>query len=147
MRHSITSAFLAGLLLLGFAGLSQAHHPFAPPRPVLRHPGCVVSPEAQVDSWYHRYLHRCPDPYASAWIESLRCGQPPEKVLAGILGSDEYYGNAGNNPCGFIRTLFRDVVGRPPSPAEEHCYQERLASGVCRNEIACSILTVAHHRW
>ena len=35
-------------------------------------------------------------------------------MLAGILGSDEYYADAGQTASGFLSALYHDVLGRSP---------------------------------
>jgi len=83
--------------------------------------------EAQrtVARWYERYLGREPDPYSAIWVQSLQKGQDPERVLAGILGSDEYYQRGGGTPRGFVQQIYNDVSGRRPTPRElEHWAHE-----------------------
>jgi hypothetical protein len=84
--------------------------------------------EMLVRSWYQRYLHRTPDPTGEelGWVDALRTGQPPEKVLAGILGSQEYFTNAGGTPEAFVRALFMDLTGRQPTFQELNYWARRL---------------------
>ena len=80
----------------------------------------VGNPVAVVDSWYRMYLGRSArnDPGSVGWINLLRQGSPPSSVLAGILGSHEYFNRVGGTMPAFITALYRDVVGRPPTPGE-----------------------------
>jgi hypothetical protein len=73
---------------------------------------------AMVTSWYQRFLGREPDQGANDWVQRLQNGTPEQSVLAGILGSDEYYNRSGSNVEGFITALFRDLLNREPSPQE-----------------------------
>src|SRR5262249_36965982 len=56
----------------------------------------------------------------------MRHGNSPEKTVAGILGSDEYYAKSGNRTDGFIRALYRDLVGREPTEAELISWMRRM---------------------
>jgi hypothetical protein len=79
-----------------------------------------------VRSWYRDFLGREPDPSGlRTHGTALRQGHPPEVVLAGILGSDEYYQRAGRRSEGFIRALFLDLAGRRPTPAELRHWRQR----------------------
>src|SRR5262245_24915489 len=45
--------------------------------------------------------------------------RPPSSVLAGILGSHEYFNRVGGTMPAFIRAVFRDVVGQSrPAPTQ-----------------------------
>jgi hypothetical protein len=112
--------------------LAQAAPVFAQP---------VADPVAVVDSWYRRYLGRSAlnDPGAAGWINLLRRGSPPSSVLAGILGSHEYFIRVGGTMPAFIRALYSDVVGRPPSPGELRFWLQR-ANIQSRRDIANDIL-------
>src|SRR5262249_21645351 len=68
-------------------------------------------PEELVRTWYRRYLNRDVDPVGfQTWVGSLRSGNPPEMVLAGILASDEYFGRGGGTPEGYVTVLFQDLT-------------------------------------
>jgi len=91
------------------------------------------------DAWevvrelYNRFLHRDPDPAAHGWVTALRSGQGIDRVLVGILGSEEYYKNAGTTPQGLIHALFWDLAGRNPSAEEvRHFLHEFQLGGVRR---------------
>jgi hypothetical protein len=109
-------------------------HPAGYPRPV------PASPEELVRSWYQKFLHRDPDPQWSVWVEAVRNGQEPNAVLAAILGSQEYYNNAGGTPEGFVQALFQDLSGRRPTP-EEMGYWVRRVLDRDRNDMAYALLT------
>ncbi len=97
-------------------------------------------PNSLVDSWYRTYLRRPPDPNMVNWVSMLQQGNPPDVVLAAILGSDEYYAKAGGTAQGFITTLFNDVLGRPPSPGEVDFWVRRMYTEA-RTDVAHEILT------
>jgi hypothetical protein len=80
-----------------------------------------------VESWFRQYLHREPDPSGlEFWERSLSSGASETQVLSQFLASNEYIGKAGNDHAGFIRTLFRDFMGRHPSPPEMADWVPRL---------------------
>jgi hypothetical protein len=83
--------------------------------------------QAVVADWYNRYLHRAMGAEAVGWAQDLDQGQDPTKLLAGILGSDEYYIRCGSTIQGYISTLFADVTGRQATAAEYNFWLNRLA--------------------
>src|SRR5262245_37586606 len=94
-----------------------------PPWPLPPPPGPPfnpVDPQAElVQSWYQHFLGRSVDGSGiQTWVALLRQGVPPEDVLGGILGSPEYYRRNGGTPVGFVRGLYRDVLGREPGRDE-----------------------------
>ncbi len=102
--------------------------------------------EDLVRSWYRRYLHREPDPNRAAWVDALNSGQQPEAVLAGILGSTEYYDKAGGTPEGFVNRLFLDLTGRRPTPGELEHWVRRAAYGD-RKDVAYALLMRYPQSW
>ena len=102
--------------------------------------------ESLVDGWYAKFLNRQRDPYAAVWIDSIRQGQPPNSVLAKILGSQEYYDKSGDNPQGFIQTLYQDVTGRQPSPQELNYWMQRMSISD-RTDVAYELLTRYPQSW
>jgi len=101
----------------------------------------MSDPVALVDFWYRAYLGRTAlnDPGSAAWINLLRRGTPPTSVLAGILASREFFNRVGGTMPAFINAVYRDVVGRPPTPGELRFWQRR-AFTQSRREIANEIL-------
>ena len=87
-----------------------------------------VSPQSQavVNEWYNRFFHRQAELAAVGWAQVLDQGQNPDRVLAGILGSDEYYLRSGGTPQSYVQTLFIDLNGRQPSRAEYSFWTNRL---------------------
>jgi hypothetical protein len=96
---------------------------------------------AIVDGWYHQYLGRCADPCGlRVHAKQLQCGKSPDVVLSGILGSEEYYQRHGCCQAGFIKGLYKDHLGRCPSPGEVRqwlCVMERCAT---RDQLALKFL-------
>ncbi|HEV3343397.1 MAG TPA: DUF4214 domain-containing protein, partial [Pirellulales bacterium] len=66
---------------------------------------------------YRDFLHRDPEAQGLQFWTSLLAGGADEKsVLAGVVGSDEYFAKAGGTAQGFVNTLYRDLLGRPGDP-------------------------------
>jgi hypothetical protein len=100
----------------------------------------VRDPVALVDSWYRAYLGRTAldDPGSAGWINQLRRGTPPASVLAGILGSPEYFHRVGGTMPAFINAVYREAVGRSPTPGELRFWLRRAytqSRGAIANEI------------
>lgn len=108
MRRFIIAASLGALFALGSA-FAQPTYPQTYGQP----------PDTLVQTWYQKYLHRMPE-YGGMqnWVNALNSGQSPQVVQAQILGSQEYANQNGNTPEGFVQGMFRDVVGRRPTPQE-----------------------------
>jgi len=82
---------------------------------------------ALVNSWYQQYLRRTVDPDGlSVWVNMLRNGVAQEEVQASILGSDEYWRQQGGRHSSWIVGLYRDVLGRQPSPQEVRIWDRHL---------------------
>jgi hypothetical protein len=114
-------------------------------RPPLR-PAFPDRPEELVRTWYLRFLNREPDPGWIGWVNALRRGQAPERVLASILSSQEYFERSGRTPRGFIETLFRDLTGRRPTPRELSHWMRRLTFG-SRADVAYELLMRFPQNW
>jgi hypothetical protein len=99
-----------------------------------------------VQGWYAQFLHRAPDPGAAIWIQALQSGQQPESVLSQILGSGEYFVNAGNTNEGFINAIYRDVLSRPPTPGEMAYWLPRLAY-TPRPDMVYALVTYTPQAW
>src|SRR5262245_23138413 len=113
----------AAALTLGAAATAQAGHDRA---------------EATVEGWYRQYLGRCADESGlRSWGGQLRCGKPPDCVLAGILASCEYYDRNGGCDAGFVKGLYRDRLGRCPS-------REEVRTWLCELDRCGSRYNVAH---
>src|SRR5262249_26031790 len=97
--------------------------------------------QQQVVEWYQTYLGRYPDATGLRnWGGMLDAGYPRNAVLAGILGSAEYYQLKGGTPTRFVRGLCREVVGRWPTPLEQQDGVLRLSRGYSRTSLARTLL-------
>lgn len=79
-----------------------------------------------VRSGYERYLRREPGPGGATWVQALQNGQTRQDLMASLLSSDEYLAKAGGTRPGYVRQLYRDVIGRDPLPAEVNYWVGRL---------------------
>jgi len=51
-------------------------------------------------------------------MSALASGTSEETIIAGMLGSDQYYQNHGSTQTGLIRSVYQDLIGRAPTDAE-----------------------------
>ena len=120
MRRFIFSLAVGSTLLIAAPSFAQYPAPWQQTLP--------QGQAAVVRNWYLRFLNREPDPQGAAgWTNALLQGKPPAQVLAGILGSQEYYLKGGGAPEGFIVVLYRDLFFRDPSNPELVHWTRRLA--------------------
>jgi hypothetical protein len=54
----------------------------------------------------------------SASLTSLSTGTSEEDIIAGIVGSDQFYADQGSTQTGLIKGVYQELVGRPPTSAE-----------------------------
>jgi len=96
---------------------------------------------ASVDSWYRTYLRRTAlnDPGAVPWINLMRQGATPTSVIAGILGSEEYYYRVGGTMPAFIKALYGEALQQPLSQAAYHFWLQRAYTQT-RQQIAYDVL-------
>lgn len=148
---------LLGLLLLTQPVAAQFGQRVPPqpvppqPTPLPQYPGQSsyydYDPSEMVRSWYLRYLDREPDTIgAQSWIEALRQGYRPEMVLAGMLGSQEYYQRAGGTPNGFIQKLMTDITRQYPD-RRQYDYWIRRFHAERREDLAYSLISRYPSSW
>lgn len=101
-------------------------NPIQPPG--TQYPRPIGDPLSEmVQSYYQQYLNRSVDPAGLNHFRSmLERGVTPEEVQALLTSSEEYYRVKGGNPNAFIAGLFRDVLGREPSPRELTLWRDRF---------------------
>lgn len=93
--------------------------------------------QGQVDSLFQHYLHRGADPAALQNMSALlAAGTSDEALAATIAGSDEYFKLHGGTNDGFLNGLFLDVLGRPIDPGTKSAFEQALAQGASRLQIA-----------
>lgn len=96
-----------------------------------------------VQGFYTALLHRPPTPAElTAALAQLGAGATDEQLEAAILGSPEYFGTRGGGTAsGFLAALYGDVLGRPPTPAEQAAFDTALANGTTPGAFALQTLT------
>ena len=67
---------------------------------------CVVAPQAPTAN------------QLGAALTSMAGGSTEESIIAGVLGSDQYFENHGGTQTGFIEGVYEDLIGRPATDAE-----------------------------
>jgi hypothetical protein len=96
----------------------------------------------EVQQLYHRYLGRSGESAALAYaVAGLAGGGTVQQLGAGIVGSNEYFKDAGGNNTGFLQTMYKEVLGRPIDPNALAVDLAGLASGISATEIALSVMT------
>ncbi len=82
-----------------------------------------------IQDYYQTLLGRAADAGGlQFWLSMSLSGVPLEQILAGIAASEEYFQRQGGTSDGFVRGLYRDVLGRiaPPSQPELDFWIARL---------------------
>jgi hypothetical protein len=76
-----------------------------------------------VNNLFQEFLGRNADLGAlNAFSTQLTNGVGIQQIEATIIGSDEYFGNAGATNNGFIEAMYRDLVSRNPDASGEAFY-------------------------
>ncbi|MDX1948516.1 MAG: hypothetical protein SFU86_24230 [Pirellulaceae bacterium] len=86
------------------------------------------SDEDLIRGWYRDYLGRQVGPELQAWLQLLRGGMSPVDLQAAILGSDEYYAQAGRDPQAFVNETLQAVTWTQPTNAEIRRWTDRLTA-------------------
>jgi hypothetical protein len=103
----------------------------------------------EVQALYQKYLHRAADPGGlSEGVNSLRAGGTLEQLAAAIASSPEYFQTRGNsNDDGFLNALYADAFGRAVDLGGRATWDQDLASGATRAQVAAAILgTTEYHQ-
>jgi len=61
------------------------------------------------------------------WPRFVTLQQPWAREILRVVGSEAYWQGAGASPEGFVRALYRDVLGRVPADAEVAFWVRRMA--------------------
>jgi hypothetical protein len=59
-----------------------------------------------------------PDLVVQSDLTSFTTGTDEEDIIAGVLGSAQYYQNHGSTQAGLVRGAYQDLIGRAPTDAE-----------------------------
>jgi hypothetical protein len=74
----------------------------------------------------------------AAWLPVYKQGGV-DAVVAGILGSTEFYQNAGGTPLAYVQALYQDILGRQMDPLGMN-YVNMINFGVSRTQVAMYII-------
>ena len=86
------------------------------------------------------FLQRNPDPAGSAfWTGHLHSGTRYDAFESTLIGSNEYFNNAGATNANFIDAVYNDLLDRPPHTSETNFWLNRLAAGSTRTGVALAI--------
>lgn len=136
MRANLKTAALAAVVTILLSGPAWATKP-----PI---PGDY---QALVCDWYLRYLGRPADVSGlETNARKLMRGFSPREVEASILGSREYFVRNGSTKIGYIRGLFRDVLGTEPAPGQLEYWLEELSDIGYRDDLAEDFLEKVRKR-
>jgi uncharacterized repeat protein (TIGR01451 family) len=97
----------------------------------------------EVEEVYSRLLHRAADPSGhNAFVQFLENGGTVEQVEALIAGSPEYHQRRGGGSNeGFLTALCQDGLGRAVDAGGRMAWDEALASGVSRTQVAADLFS------
>jgi glucose/arabinose dehydrogenase len=99
--------------------------------------------ELEVVRTYRTLLGRTPArSEIDGWVAFLGAGRSETDLQAAVFGSAEYFGRQGSTAPGFVRGLYRDILGRDAGQAEVDLWLSRLP-GAGREGVARGILTSA----
>ncbi len=101
----------------------------------------------QIAADYRAFLGRPADPGGLAtWLAAFAAGATNEEVDAAILGSPEFFADAGATTTGFITALYQDLLGRPPDPGGLAYWSQAMAGGTSATQVANDITTSVEYR-
>lgn len=90
---------------------------------------------------YRTLLGREPDGGGfAAWMNGLVNGLNEENIRAAFLGSPEYYQRHGNNPRGWLTSLYGAVLGRAPDAGGLTAWTQAVQAGTDRGALAYSFI-------
>lgn len=96
----------------------------------------------QVMAIYQKYLHRPADP---AGLEMggqlLAHGATDEQLAEIVVGSQEYFALHGGADDGFLTALFQDALHRPIDAGAKAAFEQELAAGASRTQIAATMFS------
>jgi hypothetical protein len=102
----------------------------------------------KINGFYLKYLGRKADPGAlSSDIANLRSGRiTDESLIAGLVGSPEYFANHGSDNLTFLQGAYQDVLGQPLDPSGQSTWLTYLNNGGSRTFVAIQLVTSTVYR-
>jgi hypothetical protein len=97
---------------------------------------------------YQLFLHRTVDLAGLGnFLNLLAGGGTDEQVAVALTGSAEYFQNRGGGTNdGFLTALFQDALGRPIDAGARASFNQQLASGTTRGQVAATIFASTEYR-
>lgn len=107
---------------------------------------------ALVRDWYETFLGRSARAGEEGyWVEQLVAGASEEQVLTSLLSSVEYRSRAaranGGGDAGFVRGLYRQLLGRDGSASEVAAWVSRLPALGAVGVVASFVRSVEYRSW
>jgi uncharacterized delta-60 repeat protein len=94
-----------------------------------------------VEKLYRQYLHRDADPAGlNNWTNFLGSGGTIDGLRAKLLGSAEYFADAGGSNNTFLKALYQDVLNRSIDSGGAQTWGQALQNGTSREVVAAAIL-------
>jgi hypothetical protein len=97
---------------------------------------------------YQLFLHRTADLAGLGnFLNFLAAGGTDEQVAVTLTGSAEYFQTRGGSTNdGFLSALFQDALGRPIDAGARTNFNQQLAAGVTRGQVAAAIFGSTEYR-
>jgi N-acetylneuraminic acid mutarotase len=101
----------------------------------------------QINAIYQTLLHRPADPVGLNFLLGfLAEGGTYEQIDAFVAGSEEFFTDSGGTNDGFLNALYQDALGRAPDAAGRSAFDQFLAHGGSRTQVATMVYTSTEHR-
>jgi hypothetical protein len=101
----------------------------------------------QVNAYYQKYLGRPADPGGLAGnVAALQGGAADEQVIAGLVGSGEYFTKNGGANLSFLQAAYPDILNRMLDSSGQSTFMAQLQNGVSRTTVALELLTSTEYR-
>ncbi len=100
-----------------------------------------------VRTYYETLLGRPAVPATvESWVEHLAHGTTDDSVIAGLLGTAQYYAKSGGTGPAFVSALYEDLLGRAPEAAGLALWEGQLSAGSSRSAVVLEILSGPEYR-
>jgi N-acetylneuraminic acid mutarotase len=100
----------------------------------------------QINTIYESLLGRSADAGGlNALLGFLAAGGTYEQIEGFVAGSDEFFARSGGTNDGFLNALYEDALGRAPDAGGRAGFDQFLARGGSRTQVATSIFTSPEH--
>jgi len=102
----------------------------------------------EVQRLYQTYLKRPADAGGlTMFVTLLNQGSTDEQVAAALAGSQEFFQTqSGSTNAGFLNALYEDALGRTIDPTGLASWEQALASGTTRGQVATALFASTEYR-